>query len=86
MIVSTCNRTELYVNTQDESGQKLLQWLSDFHHLNVQEISNNSYVLTQDEAVKHIMRVASGLDSLILGEPQILGQVKQALVTQNTQE
>ncbi|BCO18606.1 glutamyl-tRNA reductase [Alteromonas sp. KC3] len=78
VIVSTCNRTELYVNTQDESGQKLLQWLSDFHHLNVQEISNNSYVLTQDEAVKHIMRVASGLDSLILGEPQILGQVKQA--------
>lgn len=78
VIVSTCNRTELYVNTQDESGQKLLQWLSDFHHLDVQEISNNSYVLTQDEAVKHIMRVASGLDSLILGEPQILGQVKQA--------
>jgi len=78
VIVSTCNRTELYVNTQDESGQKLLQWLSDFHHLDVQEISNNSYVLAQDEAVKHIMRVASGLDSLILGEPQILGQVKQA--------
>ena len=78
VIVSTCNRTELYVNTQDESGQKLLQWLSDFHHLDVQEISTNSYVLAQDEAVKHIMRVASGLDSLILGEPQILGQVKQA--------
>jgi glutamyl-tRNA reductase len=78
VIVSTCNRTELYVNTQDESGQKLLQWLSDFHHLDVQEISSNSYVLAQDEAVKHIMRVASGLDSLILGEPQILGQVKQA--------
>ena len=78
VIVSTCNRTELYVNTQDESGQKLLQWLSDFHHLDVTEIANNSYVLAQDDAVKHIMRVASGLDSLILGEPQILGQVKQA--------
>ena len=78
VIVSTCNRTELYVNTQDDTGQKLLQWLSDFHHLDVEEIANNSYVLAQDEAVKHIMRVASGLDSLILGEPQILGQVKQA--------
>ncbi|MBJ2128842.1 glutamyl-tRNA reductase [Alteromonas sp. IB21] len=78
VIVSTCNRTELYVNAQDDSGQELLQWLSDFHHLDVEEIANNSYVLAQDEAVKHIMRVASGLDSLILGEPQILGQVKQA--------
>lgn len=78
VIVSTCNRTELYVNTQDDSGQKLLKWLSEFHHLNVEDIANNSYVLSQDEAVKHIMRVASGLDSLILGEPQILGQVKQA--------
>ena len=78
VIVSTCNRTELYVNANDESGQKLLQWLSEFHHLDVNEIANNSYVLSQDDAVKHIMRVASGLDSLILGEPQILGQVKQA--------
>ncbi|NDW15010.1 glutamyl-tRNA reductase [Alteromonas genovensis] len=78
VIVSTCNRTELYVNTQDESGEKILQWLSDFHHLDVKEIVNNSYLLTKDDAVKHIMRVASGLDSLILGEPQILGQIKQA--------
>jgi glutamyl-tRNA reductase len=78
VIVSTCNRTELYVNANDESGQKLLKWLSDFHRLDINEIANNSYVLSQDDAVKHIMRVASGLDSLILGEPQILGQVKQA--------
>ncbi|MCG7813456.1 glutamyl-tRNA reductase, partial [Alteromonas sp. MCA-1] len=56
VIVSTCNRTELYVNTQDDTGQKLLQWLSDFHHLDVEEIASNSYVLAQDEAVKHIMR------------------------------
>jgi glutamyl-tRNA reductase len=78
VIVSTCNRTELYVNAEDESGQKLLKWLSDFHRLDINEIADNSYVLSQDDAVKHIMRVASGLDSLILGEPQILGQVKQA--------
>ena len=78
VIVSTCNRTELYVNAEDETGQKLLKWLSDFHRLDINEIADNSYVLSQDDAVKHIMRVASGLDSLILGEPQILGQVKQA--------
>jgi len=78
VIVSTCNRTELYVNTQHESATALLEWLSNFHHVEVDEIANNSYVLTADDAVKHIMRVASGLDSLILGEPQILGQVKQA--------
>ena len=78
VIVSTCNRTELYVNTQHESATALLAWLSNFHHVEVDEIANNSYVLAADDAVKHIMRVASGLDSLILGEPQILGQVKQA--------
>ncbi|CAD5281313.1 glutamyl tRNA reductase [Alteromonas sp. 38] len=78
VIVSTCNRTELYVNTQHETATALLAWLSNFHHVEVDEIANNSYVLAADDAVKHIMRVASGLDSLILGEPQILGQVKQA--------
>ena len=78
VIVSTCNRTELYVNTQHESATALLAWLSNFHHVEVDEIANNSYVLAADDAVKHIMRVASGLDSIILGEPQILGQVKQA--------
>lgn len=78
VIVSTCNRTELYVNTQHDSATALLAWLSNFHHVELNEIADNSYVLTADDAVKHIMRVASGLDSLILGEPQILGQVKQA--------
>ncbi|NDV91043.1 glutamyl-tRNA reductase [Alteromonas sp. 345S023] len=78
VIVSTCNRTELYVNTQNGDTDALLHWLSRFHRLEVEEIAQNSYVLSQEDAVKHIMRVASGLDSLILGEPQILGQVKQA--------
>ena len=78
VIVSTCNRTELYVNTQYEQADTLLTWLSSFHQLDVNDIAKNSYVLTQHDAVKHIMRVASGLDSLILGEPQIFGQVKQA--------
>lgn len=78
VIVSTCNRTELYVNTNVDDSQRLLNWLSDFHQLDAQEINQNSYVLERIDAVKHVMRVASGLDSLILGEPQILGQVKQA--------
>ena len=65
VIVSTCNRTELYVNAQHDSATTLLSWLSEFHHLDVDEIEKNSYILRQDDAVKHIMRVASGLDSLI---------------------
>lgn len=78
VIVSTCNRTEIYVNTQDSDAAALLEWLSAFHNVARDEIDGNSYVYAQDDAVRHIMRVASGLDSLILGEPQILGQIKQA--------
>ncbi len=78
VIVSTCNRTELYVNAESDCAQTLLNWLSGFHQITDEEIIKNSYVFTQNDAIAHIMRVASGLDSLILGEPQILGQVKQA--------
>ncbi|GGW75981.1 glutamyl-tRNA reductase [Alteromonas halophila] len=78
VIVSTCNRTELYINAEYDCAGELLRWLSAFHQLCDDEIAKNSYVLTQNDAIAHIMRVASGLDSLILGEPQILGQVKQA--------
>lgn len=78
VIVSTCNRTELYVNADGDCASELLEWLSSFHQVVGDEIAKNSYILTQNDAIAHIMRVASGLDSLILGEPQILGQVKQA--------
>ncbi|QJR79694.1 glutamyl-tRNA reductase [Alteromonas pelagimontana] len=78
VIVSTCNRTEIYVNGEQEESEQLLKWLADFHRLDIALIRQNSYMLEQSEAVRHIMRVASGLDSLILGEPQILGQIKQA--------
>ncbi|MEW9798258.1 glutamyl-tRNA reductase [Alteromonas sp. CYL-A6] len=78
VIVSTCNRTEIYVNTEGDGADDLLTWLSSFHQVMNDEITQNSYVFSQQDAVRHIMRVASGLDSLILGEPQILGQVKQA--------
>ncbi|MCU7553835.1 glutamyl-tRNA reductase [Alteromonas sp. ASW11-19] len=78
VIVSTCNRTELYARVNPDDTPCLLSWLAQFHHVDKNDIASNSYLFEQDEAVKHIMRVASGLDSLILGEPQILGQVKQS--------
>lgn len=78
VIVSTCNRTEVYVSMEENTPQTVVQWLSSFHGIDDNELSSNSYTFTDDKAVNHIMRVASGLDSLVLGEPQILGQVKQA--------
>lgn len=76
-ILSTCNRTELYCSTDDP--QKALDWLSQYHHLEKQAIAPYIYTLPNDEAVKHAFRVASGLDSMVLGEPQILGQFKQSV-------
>jgi len=76
-ILSTCNRTELYCSTDDP--QKPLQWLSRYHQLTQASIQPYVYTLPQDEAVKHAFRVASGLDSMVLGEPQILGQFKDSV-------
>ena len=76
-ILSTCNRTELYCSTDDP--QKALDWLSQYHHLEKEAIAPYIYTLANDEAVKHAFRVASGLDSMVLGEPQILGQFKQSV-------
>ncbi|HZV98562.1 MAG TPA: glutamyl-tRNA reductase [Methylophilaceae bacterium] len=76
-ILSTCNRTELYCNT--EHPEKALEWLAQYHHLNPQSIQPYMYTLPQQDAVKHAFRVAAGLDSMVLGEPQILGQFKQAV-------
>jgi glutamyl-tRNA reductase len=76
-ILSTCNRTELYCNTDDP--QKALDWLSQYHNLEKDAIAPYIYTLPNDEAVKHAFRVASGLDSMVLGEPQILGQFKQSV-------
>lgn len=78
VIVSTCNRTEVYAMAETLDARPLLEWLAKFHNVNDQEVLANSYAHDSEQAVQHIMRVASGLDSLILGEPQILGQVKQA--------
>lgn len=75
-ILLTCNRTELYYASDDP--QSAADWLADFHRLSLNDISPYLYSYPQREAVRHVFRVASGLDSMVLGEPQILGQVKEA--------
>ena len=77
-ILSTCNRTELYFCAEHQDASSLLQWMHEIHDVPLAELDACHYSLTGEEAVQHIMRVASGLDSLILGEPQILGQMKSA--------
>lgn len=77
VVVSTCNRTEIYALT--ESLPYILQWLADINHLSIDDLKHHVYHHENAQAVTHLMRVASGLDSLMLGEPQILGQVKTAL-------
>ena len=77
VIVSTCNRTELYCQGS-VSADLLLGWLSGFHGLAPDALQQHHYSYHDQQAISHLMSVASGLDSLVLGEPQILGQVKQA--------
>jgi len=78
VIVSTCNRTEIYCSLAQQNSQILLQWLASFHGLDEYELSSNVYCHQDNDAINHLMRVSCGLDSLVLGEPQILGQIKQA--------
>jgi glutamyl-tRNA reductase len=75
-ILSTCNRTELYV-AGDEPGA-FARWLEQYHHLQPDGLQPYLYTLPSEQAVRHAFRVASGLDSMVLGEPQILGQMKEA--------
>ena len=77
-ILSTCNRSELYLEQEQLDVDAVLKWLADYHGLNLDELRAASYVHADDAAVRHMMRVACGLDSMILGEPQILGQLKNA--------
>ena len=100
VIVSTCNRTELYLSLDlpgsgpageaalvtdppddaslRSSENAIVEWLSRFHRLGVEDIRACSYFHWQQDVVKHLMRVCCGLDSMVLGEPQILGQIKSA--------
>ncbi|MEX2239907.1 MAG: glutamyl-tRNA reductase [Burkholderiales bacterium] len=76
-ILSTCNRTELYLSAGEP--QTAAEWLAQYHRLQPEELRPYLYTLPQDQAVRHTFRVAAGLDSMVLGEPQILGQMKQAV-------
>lgn len=77
-ILSTCNRSELYLEQELLETDEVLRWLADYHRLNLSELRACAYVHADENAVQHMMRVASGLDSMVLGEPQILGQMKSA--------
>lgn len=77
VVVSTCNRTEVYAMAED--AESLLKWLADANNIDVKHLIHHVYRYENAQAITHLMRVASGLDSLMLGEPQILGQVKSAL-------
>lgn len=81
VIVSTCNRTEIYCSSLDEPAQRLIHWLSEYHNVPLRQLEKHLYQYVQADAVRHLLRVASGLDSMILGEPQILGQLKTAYGT-----
>ncbi|MEQ8407293.1 MAG: glutamyl-tRNA reductase [Gammaproteobacteria bacterium] len=113
VIVSTCNRTELYLDCQladksaaadsdgqngqlenqavdpadlSEQYQRVVDWLADFHNLSVAELQDCSYFYCQDDVVRHLMKVSCGLDSMVLGEPQILGQIKSAYAVSKDME
>ena len=77
-IVSTCNRTELYCSLSDDNTQDISQWLSATRPVDITELEDSSYKHWDKDAAKHMIRVAAGLDSQMLGEPQIMGQVKMA--------
>jgi len=77
-ILSTCNRTELYFCAREPTSRCILEWLSTYHTLRPADLRPYIYEHMDRSAVQHLLRVAAGLDSMILGEPQILGQVKTA--------
>jgi glutamyl-tRNA reductase len=83
VILSTCNRTEMYAIVPEGShavdkALQLIDWMANYHHLSVGELRESAYHFESDQALQHIIQVASGLDSMVLGEPQIFGQLKSA--------
>jgi glutamyl-tRNA reductase len=83
VVLSTCNRSELYVATTDPAcaREELVSFISEYHHVSVPTFQPHLFALENSAAVAHLFRVAAGLDSLVVGEPQILGQVKEAYQT-----
>ncbi|PLC54686.1 glutamyl-tRNA reductase [Pollutimonas nitritireducens] len=82
-ILSTCNRTEIYCAADPQVSEHLPTWLADFNRLETGSLQPHLYQYQQNDAVRHAFRVASGLDSMVLGEPQILGQMKDAVRAAN---
>ncbi len=78
-IVSTCNRTEVYVGAHASAVEPAVQWLAEMGGVPTAMLRSHAYVLEGPSAARHAFRVASGLDSMVLGEPQILGQLKEAV-------
>jgi len=83
VVLSTCNRAELYATCADPAAAEhaMRTFLAEFHGLEPDLVAPHLYALTGDAAARHLFRVAAGMDSLVVGEPQILGQVKDAYTT-----
>jgi glutamyl-tRNA reductase len=80
MIVSTCNRVEFLANMKNGAGD-LREFLRDYFAVDPSQFEKHLYEFREDEAIRHVFRVAASLDSMVVGEPQILGQVKEAYAT-----
>jgi glutamyl-tRNA reductase len=80
IILSTCNRVELYAHVKDtqKASESVKEFLSEFHHVKRSLLDKSIYTHDDVDAIRHIFRVASSLDSMVVGEPQILGQLKEA--------
>ena len=78
-ILSTCNRTELFLAVDEVSETQVIEWLAEFHAVEPSALAPHIYRFSELKAAQHMMRVAAGLDSLVLGEPQIMGQFKEAM-------
>ncbi len=83
VILSTCNRTEIYAMVPEgvapaDKAVQLIDWMANYHHLSAAQLRGAAYHFESREALQHIVQVASGLDSMVLGEPQIFGQLKSA--------
>jgi len=78
VIVSTCNRVEIYVTTRDIAGgiARIKRFLADHHRISLESLEPHLYSYHSEAAIRHVFRVASSLDSMVVGEPQILGQIK----------
>ena len=78
VVLSTCNRAEIYAVAGPDGPDTIARFFADYHQLPLARLSDHLYVRRADDAARHLFRVAAGLDSLVVGEPQILGQVKAA--------